>query len=52
MKKLFRNKVFIIFIILLVGVGGLLIWGASQAGKTSGLINIPEIKAEKILKKK
>lgn len=50
MKKLFRNKVFIIFLILFVGVGGLLIWGASQSGKTSGVINIPEIKAEEIYK--
>lgn len=49
MKKLFRNKVFIIFLILFVGVGGFLIWGASQSGKTSGFINIPEI-AEEIYK--
>lgn len=50
MRKLFKNKVFIIFLFLFVGVGGLLIWGAFQAGKTGGIISIPEIEAEEILK--
>ena len=50
MRKLFRNKVFIVFLILFVVIGVFLIWGAFQTGKASRVVNIPEIKAEEILK--
>lgn len=50
MRKLFKNKVFIIFLFLSIGVGGFFIWGLNESIKTSGFINIPEIKAEKIYK--
>ena len=50
MRKLFRNKVFIIFLILFIGIGAFFIWGLNKSIKTSGFVNIPEIEAEKILK--
>ena len=50
MRKLFRNKVFIVFLILFIGIGTFFIWGLNESVKTSGLINIPEITAEEILK--
>lgn len=50
MRKPIRNKILIIFLILFVGIGMFFIWGLNESVRTSSLINIPEIRAEEILK--
>lgn len=50
MKKLFRNKVFIAFLILFMGFITFLIWNLTKSIEANGFISISEIEADEIFK--
>lgn len=50
MKKLFKNRTFIVLALLALVLSAFLVWGTSETEKTIGLVPIPEFKASQILK--
>ena len=50
MKKLVKNKTFIVFALLALVLSAFMVWGTSKTEKTIGLVHIPEFKASQILK--